>query len=375
MLPECSGDATSVNLDFESFADGRMDSLTWYDLLPGDPVRIQGDNDPRSSVELAELLLSSAHLDDSRIIDILAAKLLNRCPAVRGYDRWSELSFRLSQTMSVNLTATGSRPLRMRAQRLNYYLQSVIDTTAQGIEGVDLVLAERPLQGSKPWDYFRREGEEWWVTSDQDNIHRQRFGAGESHWRRGLPTQIDEMPDGRLAFGSIYTPGAVLTDGCDWESVEHDAPVILVFSHDGQRFLLDHYGRIWADRQRRLITQVSRPQVHFARCFDGVVYCLDNMDFGHLTTYDMVSGETLRMCILPVWVCNDIVAVGDVRYLIDKQQGSVFKFDRDWRFQRRVLRFGRGPGHLQDPVSLRHQSGRLLIVSWLSARLTEIEAF
>lgn len=372
--PDYAKIGSETEIRFEDFSGGHLNSLTWYDLLPGDPVEVTGVQDPRSSSDLAEALLAKTYPDDIHIVDALAAKLLNGCPAADTYGRWHELAFRLSQAMSSNLSATGSRPLRMRAQRLNYYLQAVMARALEDKDG-DIVLADSLLTGSKPWDYFRDGEEAWWLTSDQYNIHRLRPGLEQQNWRLGLPTQIDALPDGTLAFGSLYTLGAMLHKGGGWEPIGHDMPVVLVFLHEGKRILLDHAGQVWADSPRRLLTQIPRPQVHFARFFDGVVYCLDNMDFGHVTVYDMSSGKTARHNIFPVQVCNDIAVVGDVRYLIDKQQGSVFKFDLDWHFQRRVLRFGRGPGCLLDPVSLRHHAGRLLVVSWLSGRLIELKTF
>ena len=114
---------------------------------------------------------------------------------------------------------------------------------------------------------------------------------------------------------------------------------------------------------------------HFARWFNGVLYCMDNSDFGHITSYDFKSGLAIRCSTLPVMVCNDIVVVGKNFYLIDKQQGSVFKFDCEWNFISRVLRFGKDEGCLFDPVSIRYQDGSLQVVSWLSSRLVTLKLF
>lgn len=362
------------DISYTDFANGTLDSLTWYDLLPGDPVYVRGENDLRSATEIADALLLGEFIENLPLIDILAAKLLNGCESVSGYENWTELAFRLSQTMAANLTASGSRAVRMHVQRLNYYLQAIIDESID-IEGADLVMAETILDGSKPWDYLKRADGEWWISSDETNIHHQVDGLACEHRRMGLPTQIDSLPDGNLVFGSIYTNVAMLTDGKRWYGIEHDAPIVLVFEHAGQRYFIDHFCRIWEDQTRRLVVTVPRPQVHFARYFDGVLYVLDNMDFGHITLVHMDDGMIIRQPVLPVQVCNDMVVAGAAIYLIDKQQGSVFKFNRDWRFERRVLRFGRGPLRLQDPVSLREHDGCLLVVSWLTSKLTEIKLF
>ena len=356
------------------FTAGQLDSLTWYDLLPGDRVSVVGDDDPRSAAACAAELLDRARPDDETLLDLVALKVLNGCSSVSRFRRWPDLAYRVSEIVARNLMVTGSRSLRMRAQRLNFYLQAVIDDGIP-IEGEDLVLSEHLLPATKPWDYLRRDGEEWWISSDQMNIHRSGGRDGESHWRVGLPTQIDPLPDGLLAFGSLYTPGAAVSDGRSWSTIDHDSPVVLVFVHEGCRYLLDHSCRLYVDRPRELVARLPRPQVHFARYSDGCIFVLDNSDFGHLTIYRMATAGVERIPILPVQVANDIAVGSNALYMIDKQQGGVFKFSKDWRFQQRVLRFGRGPARVQDPVSIRIDGDRLLIVSWLNAKLTELEVF
>ena len=362
------------NISYAEFVDGRQNSLTWYDMLPGDKVQITGDRDLRSAAEVANDLLASETVERQDIIDLLAVKVLNNCSSIHGYAHWSELAFRLSEAMSSNLTASGNRSLRMRAQRLNYYLQILIDGKRKA-DYTDLVISEITLDGNKPWDYLRQSNGEWWITSDSKNIHHRRNDGSETHWCIGLPTQMDPQPDGRIAICSLYTNDALLGDGDDWESIKHDVPVVLVFEHEGRRFLLDHMGQLWEDQPRRLVITATRPQVHFARYFEGVLYLLDNSDFGHITTISMETGIIERRSVFPVQVCNDLVVSNDGYYLIDKQQGSVFRFSHDWRFESRALQFGFGCACLQDPVALRVQDSHLIVVSWLTARLTELEQF
>lgn len=363
-----------ARIPLEEFSAERLDSLTCYDYLPGDPVHVVGDGDARSAAECAAVLLDRPRPDDEAVIDRLALKLLNGCPSIAGFPNWGDLALKLSASMARNLTASGSRSLRMRTQRLYYYILAILDSRSP-IEGRELVTAETQLRADKPWDYFRRPGEEWWIGSGRPNIQRSRGPGDESQWSVGLPTQIDPLPNGDLAFGSIYTPGAATTDGSTWWTLEHDDPVVLVFLHDGRRYFVDHFCRLYAEQPRELLVQIERPQVHFARYADGFVYLMDNSDFGHLTVHDMTTGRSERLSILPVQVANDIAIAPDARYLIDKQQGGIFKFTSGWQLERRVLRFGRGAGQLMDPVAIRLDGDQLLAVSWLTGKLTEIEAF
>jgi hypothetical protein len=61
--------------------------------------------------------------------------------------------------------------------------------------------------------------------------------------------------------------------------------------------------------------------------------------------------------------------------LIDKQQGSVFKFDQSFTFLSKILSFGRGKGCLLDPVAIHADTEKISIVSWLSNKLTTIAPF
>ncbi len=365
--------ATAMEINYRDFAAGQTDPLIWYDLLPGDPVRITGIPDGCSGAELGDALLAAAQPDDALLLDLLTARLLNDTDDLARYPHWRELATRLSRLMCGQLARGGARPLRMRAQRLNYCIQSLLDR-ARPHAGEPPGLTETPLAGSKPWDCVMHQGARWWLTSDERNVHRE-DSSGTTSWRCGLPTQLDPLSDGRLSIGSIYTPGAHLTDGRQWTELKHDQPVPLVFEHDGVLCFLDHAGTVWRDSPRVVLWRTPCSQVHFARLIEGVLYCLDNADFGHLTCCDIDSGAITRHGIDPVQVCNDIAMADGYLYLIDKQQGSVFKFSRDFRFVARALRFGRGPGELLDPVGLRFQGGKLCVVSWLSGRLTELMPF
>lgn len=362
------------NISFADFENGELNSLSWYDLLPGDPVRVILEEETGSAADIAdEILLDKSEIDCGKL-DLLAATLLNQCPSVTEYRRWPELAYRLSQVMSQNLTASGSRSVRMHAQRLVYYLQSIIDA-GNSTEGLKYIVTEKPLDAQKPWDYLKLNGNEWWISSEENNLHCLEVTGKKLCWKAGMPTQLDLLPDGVLSVGSIYSEGAILINGSDWEHINHHCPIVLVFEFHGERYFLDHNAELWKYAQNMKVLDAICPQAHFARYFDGVVYVMDNGDFGHITIIKMESLDISRQAILPVQVCNDLAVVDDSKYLIDKQQGSVFKFDKDWQFETRVLNFGRGRGDLLDPVSIRCQNGKLYVVSWLTGRLSELHLF
>ncbi|PZU52870.1 MAG: hypothetical protein DI561_11170 [Thauera sp.] len=360
-------------IDFTQIAGAETDPLTWYDRLPGDDVRVSGIPDGEDCAQLLDALLARPQPDDVRRIDLLTARLLDSPPSVSDERPWRELAARLSALMCRQLAAGGDRALRMRAQRLNYCIQACVDRS-HGDDAASVALDELTLSGSKPWDCIERDGERWWLTSDRENVHRD-GRRGRASFTRGLPTQLDMLPDGRLSIGSIYTDGAWLTDGDDWLHIDHARPVVMAFEHSGELHILDNGGTVWRWPSRSPVLQAPCRQLHFARLFGTTLYCLDNCDFGHVTRLDLASGQAARVATAPVQVCNDIVEADDVVYLIDKQQGSVFKFTRDFEYIERRLAFGRAPRHLLDPVSLRLSDGKLRVVSWLTGRLTSLSTF
>lgn len=363
-----------MDIRYPDFSNAAKDSLTWYDLLPGDTIYIDDIPDSRPIPSLAHCLLHEPAEVAAPTLDVLAARLLNGEGDGVDFTEWPALSIRLSQWMSRNLSARGSRSFRMRAQRLHYAIQSLVDRSDDP-EMTQLVLQEETLPGNKPWDQLTHAGARWWISSDDLNVHCRTADEQVRDWRLGMPTQVDCLADGRLAFGTLYTNGAWLTDGARWAPLTHRRPVILVFSHAQNLYFLDHDGHVLSAQHGALIVRIPCPQIHFARCFDHMLYCMDNGDFGHITICDLRSGRSVRQPTWPVMVCNDLTVTPSHFYLIDKQQGSVFKFDREWRYIRRALKFGRGPGRLLDPVSIRHEGDHLEVLSWLSARLTSIELF
>ncbi len=361
-------------ISFEAFENAELNSLTWYDFLPGDDVYVERCNTSMTAAGLADEILSVRDINDIRKIDFLAAKILNQCDTIADYRHWPELSSRLSKIMSLNLTAEGSRSLRMHAQRLVYYLQTIIDS-GEFNSNAEYVISEIVLGVNKPWDYLRTIDGEWLINSDKKNLLYRSHDGKEICWDVGLPTQMDILPDGKISIGSLYTNGAVIVHERKFERVEHSYPIVLLFEHDTELYFLDNQCELWRVSPRCMVANSIRPQVHFSRYIDGIVYVLDNSDYGHISIFDMNTFNTSRLDVSPVQVCNDLVIVGQNSYLIDKQQGSIFKFDLDWNFIMKILSFGRKEGSLLDPVSIREINGRLFVVSWLTAKLTEVRLF
>ncbi len=359
-------------LTFAEFTSGALDSLSWYDV--GNGAKLDIPDCPPLPLPIDQdlsTLEKPAFLAQVQVLSALCLthRLRPDLPTLR------TLAFQTSQVMSRELTKDGDRALRMWAQRLNYALQPLI-CAAEPLADLTDLIAEQILPGSKPWDALQRaQGEMVWITSDPKSLH---VAQGSSHMDLdlNLPTQIDVLEDGSLSIGSLYSPGATIlhSDGT-LSTVQHDAPVLVVFDWLGSRYGLDKNAVVTECSTGRVVYRAPCPQVHFARFFDGTLYLLNNGDFGHVTLLGMMDGQITRQPTLPVQVCNDILVLADSIYLIDKQQGQIFAFDRNWNFRGQRLSFGSGPGQLCDPVSLRRTQAGMACVSWLSGKYTEVRLF
>ena len=360
-------------VSLQDFVNAEQNSLTWYDFLPGDKIWIDGDNSSATAAEISETLLSDKSVINNDLIDLLSIKLINNCPSIQGHKQWEKLSFELSKVMANNLKDSGDRSLRMRTQRLIYYIQSVVSNMAENSAG-KFNVSETILEGNKPWDYYQYKDSMWWLSSDSKNVHFKKRGGLTQHWSYGLPTQIDYYDDDYISIGSIYTNGSVITNGGEWQTVEHNFPIVLYYQYESHDYFLDNQGWLWQAMSAKRIKKIAN-RVHFARFFDGILYVLDNSDFGHVLSYNMDLDKLSRHSVLPVQVCNDLLATEDYYYIVDKQQGSIFKFTRNWEYVTRVLKFGRCYGCLLDPVSIKEFNNRLHVVSWLTSRLTTLDFF
>lgn len=359
-------------LSFADFTSGQLDSLSWYDLGAGTALQIP--DCPALPLPIDQDLANLPAADFLAQVQVLSALCLTGRLSL-DLTTLRRLAFQTSQVMSRELTALGNRGLRMWAQRLNYGLQPLICAAEPAADLADLV-AERILPGNKPWDALRW-GEDGlvWITSDPVNLHLTQ-GTTLSELTLDLPTQIDPLDDGSLSIGSLYAHAATILhkDG-SMTTVTHHAPLLVLFDWNGSRYILDKAGAVTDCRTGQRVHQAPCPQVHFARFFDGILYLLDNGDFGHVTLLRLADGQITRQPTLPVQVCNDILVTEDSHYLIDKQQGHVFVFDRDWRYRDRRLSFGTGRGQIADPVSLRRAGDGMSCISWLSGKMTELRFF
>lgn len=359
-------------ISFESFINQERDSLSWYDRLPLDGVSVAPLPGLYSIVQLRERLLAS-YQPDCCDLELLAAHLLGANELPLPHDPWRKLTAKLSYWMAQELTYNGNRLLRMQLQRLVYYIETLI-ADAPHLRDLDLIVEEHTHLSAKPWDWLHLKDSTWWIASGSPSIFRT-IGDTRQCWNLPLPTQLDVLSDTCLSVGSIYSAGAYLFESGQFKKLVHPKPVLVVFEHKQMRFFLDHDGSLWRDQPREWIMRLPCRQIHFARYWEGRLYCMDNSAYGSITVLDLGMLSASRRATLPVRVCNDIGFGSDGYFLIDKQQGSIYKFDLDFVFQDQALSFGRGYGRLLDPVSIHVDIDSIAVTSWLDDKVTILRYF
>ena len=367
-----------MDITFEEFVNNSQNSLSWYDFLTiSEDLRIVNAPSYESVISAYKSIICDFSSDKELIfaLDIFSAYILNSLKCPKSVNNEFDILLTItsvSRLMALNLTALGSRSLRMRAQRLNYLLQSFATShhliSSHSPPNTDNMIV--PFQ--KPWDFLFLDELEIFLYSEDSNVHIKKSSSSES-CSIGLPTQLT-MFDGKIIRGSIYYCGySVYTDNNIY-SVEYPQPILLLFDFKGVVCALSHFGSIYSINSKQVIHKLPLTQVHFARLIDNKLFCLDNSSFGIIYSLCCVTGELFVHNILPVMVCNDICKHFNTYYLIDKQQGSVFLFDESFQYIDRYLDYGYSSNNLADPVAIHSSKDKIYVLSWLTSRITSFSA-
>jgi hypothetical protein len=359
-----------MTITIDDFLSRPLDPLRYYDILPSDDLKVTGASGV-SARALADRLLAHPFSEDAiPLIDELSVNLINQFETLAGDEAWRSLADQMAQWYAQTLRPGGSKPLGMRSQRLNFFLRNVLDVGKPSGDSTS-----ETIDALCPWDFLRLPEEDIFLTSDADNVVRRRRDGTVSRLRCGLPTRLDQLPDGRIGIHSLYSDGAWLLDGADAHHVPHVAPILLLFVRDGRLHILDRQTRIFELESGRQLTPPLLDQAHFARMVDGRIFVIDCSAVGKIYELDLASLTLTCHEVAPVLICNDLTIADGRFYVIDKEQGSVFCFDSQFRFLGRRLAFGRAPGRLWDPVAIRYGSGQLQVLNWFGSSIVSLATF
>ena len=218
-----------------------LNSLEYYSLFPGGDFTLSADWPSHDLLEIAKLFEGSRSTESGQesIIDTLTLALLaHGAQCLPSEFEWELLADKLSLIYINGFRQLGSRQLRMKAQRANYYIRSMIDFNA------DLsceIIEDRRIAISQPWDFLYIDGGEIYIGSgDGANIYINSDYFGHRSFRLKMPTQLAKLGEERIAICSLYHDGWYELD--ERESpiyCHHDRPVVLVFAKNDEEYFLD----------------------------------------------------------------------------------------------------------------------------------------
>lgn len=352
-------------------------SFQYYRLLPSDDLALEADWPATDFRGIGASLSSPGGVEQGNEsdIDALVFAMLAHGgrPLPDGVD-WKSLADRLSLLYARQLKADGSRALRMKAARANFFLRDLLDIS---VDKNDAVIHERRFPDGFVWDWLPWNDGEIISDSRSENIHY-RSGPGRN-WQSlsaGLPTQMDIVSAGSVAVSSCYSDGWYKwIPGEGAKLVPHHCPVVLAFVFQSDSFFLDRYGAVFREGYRQPLVRLPVDTVWRARLVDGKVFVSDWSEPRRLTVLDTDGWQISVIDSGPVLLTNDLCKIGETYYVIDKMQGRVFSFDANFAPIDARMSFGKGAGCLYDPITLRLHQGNLCVLSWLTGALAEISPF
>ncbi len=356
-------------------------SFSFYDLLPGNGVKVEGAPAAADALALAARLLQTDLLEASdEALDRFAAVLVTHGHELPPQGEFIELAEATARGFAALIGNETMRPRRMRLTRLSLMLRVVLDST----ESTAGVLSNTTLDGKSPWDFIATSGsltDGWAATCDDANVRR--FDAGVCVWSRrlGLPTQLDRLADD-LWVGSHYSDGGFIVSSIESAepqvlTIAHSSPLVMVFDFGDERYGLDSRGnlsRFTANRPGAPLLQLPGT-IHRARVIGDTLYAFNWGQAGVGFQVDLRTLQVVTFRTGDIIVCNDICASGDSLYGICKLQGRVFKMTRDWTPVSTRLGAGTAAGQLLDPIMIRCDGNMLSVLNWFSSRLVQLPVF
>jgi hypothetical protein len=365
------------SLTREAFHARPMDMVAFYDAMPNDGLILEGAC-PLNPEELTEALHRLKSMDvlqaDIALLDDITMYLITQRvdASLHGLLDVVAQAARLG-FVSLIQGEKSNRPLRMRLVHLNFAILTVLDAGISTWEAEDFVLPFRA-----PWDFLRMPHVTVWITSDDDNVIIQ-LGETSHIMRLGLPTQVDALDECSISIGTVYDNGLWLWDGFEAQHVAHARPLLVAWQHDGNGYVIDSEGFIFALSEKRIVgaqvAVVPINQISKCRKIENKLFLFDWTDAFVFSVVDLADYSCKLIAVPEVAVVNDVVQVGAFFYLADKLQGMVFKYDVNFIFCGKALAFGCKHGQLIDPISLRYDEGMLCVLSWITHKVTRLPVF
>lgn len=351
-------------------ARASLDPKEFYKVLPSQGIYYDTTVTSEDVVDL----INRFQDEDSSLIDIpfmdsLLESLLKLGEREEVKKVASDTAHKASAMYSNLLSGSKSRrEFRMRLQLLNYFLQDFLSND----QGSEVDFHELSLIRDCPWDQIQFNGSHFYLFSGEGGLHNV---SDNCSYEVGKATQLDYIDKRAVSVGSIFSTGAYVLYEDRLEYIEHNEPIVLLFKVKSDTFFIDYRGGIFLLDGRNKLYQLEVGEVSKVRYIEGKLYIFDWSDIYNLHVFDICSGERSIVDLKLVMLGNDIAKVFDYFYIVDKQQGFIFKFDESFNFISKSLQFGVKDGCLYDPISINVKKDKLSVISWVTSRQTDISIF
>lgn len=345
------------------------DPFSFYSILPSD---LENATTSISSEKTAALVLSVLkdypQVQEEPITDLIK-KLIFSFNKPSSNPSYIELANKLS-SLYIDLLSSNNRKIRMKVQLLNYCLREHIDAALEAPEDF------HKTQAFYPWDFLVGDGFELVVDSGRSqNVHFLQKEQ-ERSYKADLPTQVDFLDKTTISIGSYYSREHSFFC-CKTGSITkkiYDEPVVLSFFFKGALFNIKRSGNI-VDENNALFAKIPGSDINRARFFGANLYTMSWQDASKVHVYSMESKTHKDIMLDNVYIPNDLLKHEGMYYIVDKEQGSVFKYDESFKYLEKRHFFRKSQGGIADPVSIRYKDGKFLVLNWLNATVIRIREF
>lgn len=362
-----------------------LDSKLFYDYLPSD----QNNSPSENGVSFDELAKSLQNIEktvapnevniDDLIVSISGITIFFDNTRLESLVvDWDHILEKLGRYYSLILLSEADRKLRMYIQKLVFFVNSYISKNMT--VDTECVLKKLQLQHVWDWYYCDLEDAEYCIVSTNnvaENFIKKIDGVAPVKLHAGLPTQIDRIKPSVLHIGSSYSDGGFVYDASENFATHYDenSPVILKLIYRGEYLVVYNNGTI--QKGDTVHTFPSLTNISKARAFNDKLILSDWSLPGKILFLDLATFQVELIDVAPIIIANDFLyeEALDCYYMIDKEQGSVFKFSSSFNYEGKRLSFGRGVGRLYDPISIRKYKNKLAILSWVNGEINIMEPF
>lgn len=363
---------THMALSQSRLLDFNLDPLTFYNILPTDGLISDSEVQDLSWGDLPPRLLEKK-FEKLEEIDLEQATILfsSKKAFELPMDQMKALADHFSREYIDSLRSKSkAQKKKMLVQRLNFFLRNLIDSNVDVPEGSQSI----PLPYKCPWDWIQRDKNIVYIISEENNVVWKKDNIDHKSFRLGLPTQVDDIDETWFSIGSHYTEGGYMMSEHENRHVKHERPIVLIFEHQDTLLFIDSMGFLYNLESGKLIFEFQSGSVSKARKFGSSLYLLDWTETSTLFILDLDQFEVQRIYLKDIFVANDLIILNDTSYMVDKQQGYLFAYDKNFKLQKKSLGLGRGPGKLFDPVSLRlsNKNGWLDILNWVPGSISSV---